>query len=82
MKEKIADKYKAMQTDLQNVWDTGKLKKGYSPSDYYSIVDCGKELLKHHAVKTFIKNVAEYFKSYGFMVTMDFDKVNYVIVEV
>ena len=80
MKEKIADKYKAMQTDLETKMNTGKIGN-LSLSDLYSICDCGKQLLKRHAVKTIIKNVAEYFKSFGFMVTMDFDNVNYVIVE-
>lgn len=81
MQEKIANKYKAMQKDLEKVWSTGRLARGFTPSDYYSIVDCGKELLKKHAIKIFIKNVADYFKKFGFMVTMDFDNVHYVIVE-
>ena len=46
---------------------------------YNKFVCClrlGKRLLKHHAVKTSIKNVADYFKKFGFMVTMDFDGIN------
>lgn len=81
MTKKIANKYKAMQEDLQKKADSGRLGK-LSLSDFDSICSCGKELLKHHSVKTFIKVVADYFKSFGFMVTMDFDNVNYVIVEI
>ena len=81
MSENTKNKYQAMHNDLQKKADSGKLGN-LSLSDFYSVCDLGKELLKHHAVKTFIKNVADYFKSFGFMVTMDFDNVNYVIAEV
>ena len=81
MSENTKNKYERLHNDLQKKVDTGKLG-GLSASDIASICHCGKELLEHHAVKTFIKNVADYFKSFGFMVTMDFDNVNYVIAEV
>ena len=81
MSENIKNKYERLQDDLQKRVDTGKLGS-LSTSDITSICHCGKELLKRHAVKTIIKNVADYFKSFGFMVTMDFDNVNYVIAEV
>ena len=81
MSENTTKKYQAMQEDLQKKVNTGKLG-GLSGSDLLAICDCGKQLLKAHAVKTIIKNVAEYFRSFGFMVTMDFDNVNYVIAEV
>ena len=81
MTEKIANKYKAIQNDLQKKADTGRLGN-LSVSDFDSVCQCGKELLKRHVAKTFLGNVAEYFKQFGFMVTMDFDNVNYVIVEV
>lgn len=81
MSNNTKEKYEKMHNDLQKKIDTGKLD-GLSGSDLLSICDLGKELLRCHAVKTIIKKVADYFKSFGFMVTMDFDNVNYVIAEV
>lgn len=81
MKKTIENKYRNLQADLEKKIDTGKLDK-LSLSDIFCINETGKELLKRHAVKTMIKNVADYFKSFGFMVTKDFDGISYVIVEV
>lgn len=81
MKENIAKKYQNMQNDLQKKYDKGNLGS-LTVNEFFTVCSLGKELLKHHAVKTFIKNVADYFQSFGFMVTMDFDNVNYVIAEV
>lgn len=81
MKENLAKKYMAMQSDIEKKMSTGKLG-GLSLNDLYTICNCGKFLMKHKAVNTVIKNVADYFKGFGFMVTMDFNNVNYVIVEV
>lgn len=80
MTKKITDKYTAMQSDLVKRASTGRLGK-LTVSDFDSICHCGRELLEKHAVKTVIKAVADYFIHFGFMVTMDFDNVNYVIVE-
>ena len=80
MKKTIENKYRKLQADLEKKIDTGKLES-LSVSDILCINEAGKELLKRHTVKTVIKNVADYFKSFGFLVTMDFDNVNYVIVE-
>ena len=68
-----------ISADLQKKIDTGKIGK-LSPSDIYASCDIGKELVAKGVAKTLIKNVADYFKSFGFMVTMDFNNVNYVIV--
>lgn len=80
MKENLANKYIAMQSDIEKKISTGKMGR-LSLSDMYAICNCGKELMKHKAVNTVIKNVADYFKRFGFMVTKDFNDVNYVIVE-
>lgn len=80
MKENIANKYKAMQSDIEKKMKSGRLE-GLTLSDMDSICYCGKMLLKHKAVNTVIKSVADYFKRFGFLVTMDFNNVNYVIVE-
>ena len=78
---KVRAKYMAMQNDMQKMVDTGKLG-GLSVSDFDCVCQVGRELLKRHVTSTFIKTVADFFKGYGFMVTMDFDNMNYVIVEV
>ena len=80
IRKNIAVKYQALQSDFQKRLDSGKLGK-LSLSDFQSVAKIGKELLEKHVSSTFIKNVAEYYKSFGFMVTMDFDNINYVIVE-
>lgn len=81
MKENIAKKYQNMQNDLQKKYDKGNLGS-LTVNEFFTVCSLGKELLQHHAVKTLIKNVADYFQSFGFKVTMDFDNVNYVIAEV
>ena len=65
--------------DLKKRTNTGKLGK-LTISDYQCIVFIGKELVEKCVSSTVVKKVAEYFKSLGFMVTMDFDNVHYVIV--
>ena len=80
MKENIVKKYQAMQEDFEKKVNTGKTGN-LTLSDLLSIGVIAKELLRKHVSKTCIKNVADYFKSFGFLVTSDFDKINYVIVE-
>lgn len=80
-RQNIVAKYNALQEDIKKKLDSENLGE-LSLSDYRTICDCGKELLLHHAVKTICKNVADYFKKFGFLVTMDFDNVHYVIAEV
>ena len=80
MEKTIENKYRKLRADLEKKIDTGKLED-LSVSDILCINGAGKELLKRHTVKTVIKNAADYFKSFGFLVTMDFDNANYVIVE-
>ena len=79
MTEKIKKKYVNLQLDFQKKIYSGKLGK-LSLSDFKTIADIGKELFIKHIAKTIIKNVADYFSSFGFLVTQD-DGINYVIVE-
>lgn len=65
--------------DLQKKADSGRLGN-LTLSDYQCITMIGKELVEKCVASTFIKKVADYFKSFGFIVTMDFNNVNYVIV--
>ena len=80
MKKTVENKYRKLQADLEKKINTGNFRS-LSLSDILCINEAGKELLKRHVAKTAIKNVADYFKSFGFLITMDFDNVNYVIVE-
>ena len=81
MKRTLAEKYNALQKDFNNRVQSGRLGN-LSLSDLQGIGLVGMELLKRHTAKTVIENIANYFKHFGFMVTMDFDNINYVIVEV
>ena len=65
--------------DVQKKIDTGKIGK-LAPMDVSAICYVAKELVAKGVAETLIKNVAEYFKPFGCMVTMDFNNVNYVIV--
>lgn len=65
--------------DLQKRADSGRLEN-LTLSDYQCITMIGKELVEKSVARTFIKEVADYYKSFGFLVTKDFDNVNYVIV--
>lgn len=70
---------RAISEDLQKKINTGKIGK-MSPSDIYASCEIGKELVAKGVAQTICKSVADYFKSFGFMITMDFNNVNYVIV--
>ena len=80
MTEKMKKKYDNLQLDFQEKINSGKLGK-LSLSDFKAVADIGKELMKKHEVKTIIKNAADYFSSFGFLVTPDFDGISYIIVE-
>lgn len=80
-REKTERKYWNMQNDLQKKMDSGNIEN-LTLASFRSVCAVGKELLRKHVASTILKEVADYFKAFGFMVTMDFDNVNYVIVEV
>lgn len=65
--------------DIGKKIETGKLN-GLTESDIFTSCEIGKELVAKGVAQTVIKSVADYFKSFGFIVTMDFNDVNYVIV--
>lgn len=65
--------------DISKKIETGKLS-GLTQSDIFSACNIGKELIAKGVASTFITKVADYYKSFGFIVTMDFNNVNYVIV--
>lgn len=80
MVKAIKEKYVKLQEDINKRVTTGKLGN-LSLADYFAICKKGQELLERHTCTTCIKNVADYFATFGFLVTMDFNNVNYVIVE-
>lgn len=65
--------------DVQKKIDTGKLN-GLAPMDVSAICYVAKNLVARGVASTFITKVAEYFKSFGFIVTMEFDNIQFVIV--
>ena len=65
--------------DVQKMIDTGKIGK-LAPMDFSAICYVAKKLVASGVAQTFISKVAEYYKNHGFMVTQEFDNVQYVIV--
>ena len=76
---KAEERLRSISEDLREKIETGKLA-GLTQSDVFTSCEIGKELVAKGVAQTFISSVADYFKSFGFIVTMDFNKVNYVIV--
>jgi hypothetical protein len=50
-----------------------------SLNDFFSIELCLRELWQNAKTKTFITSIANTFKKYGFTVTMDQNRINYII---
>lgn len=80
MSKTIAERYNNIKRDLTDRKCTGNLGN-LSAFDLRAIHSLAMELVSTHSVKTVIKAVADYFKSFGFKVVMDFDRISYVIVE-
>lgn len=76
---KAEKRLRNISEDLQKKIETGKLN-GLTQADVFSACNIGKELVAKGVAQTVISKVADYFKSFGFIVTMDFNSVNYVIV--
>ena len=80
MPKTIAERYNNIKRDLTDRKCSGDLGN-LSVFDLRAIHSLARELVSTHSVKTMIKTIADYFKSFGFKVVMDFDKISYVIVE-
>jgi len=65
--------------DLQKKTETRKWN-GLTPMDIGAICDVAEKLVACGVASTFITKVADYLKGFGFIVTMEFDNVQYVIV--
>ena len=70
---------KLVADDVQKKIDTGKIGK-LAPMDVSAICYVAKELVAKGVSSTFITKVADYFRDFGFIVTMDFDNIQFVIV--
>ena len=70
---------RAVSEDVQKKIDTGKIGK-LAPMDISAICYVAKELVAKGVASTFITKVADYYKSFGFIVTTDFDNIQFVIV--
>ena len=76
---KAEERLRKISDDIGKKIETGKLN-GLTQADVFSACNIGKELVARGVAQTICKNVADYFKSFGFIVTMDFHNVNYIIV--
>lgn len=75
---KAEERLRKVAEDVQKKIDTGKIGN-LAPMDVSAICYVAKGLVASGVASTFITKVAEYYKSFGFIVTMDFNNVNYVI---
>lgn len=80
MSRNIAEKYRNLKRDFVNRIYSGDIGD-LSLVDLKIINELLNELIECHSVKTLVKKVADYFKVFGFKVVMDFDRINFVIVE-
>lgn len=78
MPEVIYNKHVALQQDLREL-EISINSENFSFFDIKAIRQAEDTLVEKHAYKTVKKEVADYFKRYGFVVITDFDK-SYVIV--
>lgn len=76
---KAEERLRNISEDLQKKIETGKISN-LAPMDLSAICYVAKELVAKGVASTFITKVAEYFKSFGFTVTMEFDNIQFVIV--
>lgn len=76
---KAEDRLRKVAEDVQRMIDTGKIGK-LAPMDVSAICYVAKGLVASGVASTFITKVADYFKSFGFMVTQEFDNVQFVII--
>jgi len=77
--EKAMGRLTAISDDLQKKVQNGRLGN-LTPFDVKMAILIGKELLKHGMTSTINSAVAEYYRHFGCMVTLDFNKINYIVV--
>lgn len=77
--EKAMGRLTAIYDDLQKKVQNGRLGN-LTPLDIKTAVLLGKELVKQGTTSTINSAVAEYYRHFGCMVTLDFNKINYIIV--
>lgn len=77
--EKAMGRLNNVSNDLQKKVQNGRLGN-LSPLDIKTAVLLGKELVKQGITSTINSAVAEYYRHFGCLVTLDFNKINYIIV--
>ena len=78
--KEVAKKYMALQEDMEKRITTGKLG-GLSLSDFLSVSEIGKKLLTVGNALVSLKQVADYYEKFGFIVVKSADGVNFRIFE-
>ena len=69
-----------LYTALNAIEDYKDLRRNkLTLSEYYAAQEVYNELLRFRIAKTFISAVADFFKRFNFSVTLDYDKVNFII---
>ncbi len=76
---KAEKRLRAVSEDLQEKINSGKIGS-MSPMDISAICYVAKKLVVFGVTSTFITKVADYYKSFGFTVTKEFDNIQFVIV--
>ena len=76
---KSEERLRKISEDIGKKIETGKLD-GLTQSDIFTSCEIGKELVAKGVASTFITKVADYYRTFGFIVTMDFDNIQFVIV--
>ncbi len=76
---KAEERLRKVAEDVQKKIDTGKIGN-LAPMDISAICYVAKKLVAFGVTSTFITKVADYYKSFGFIVTKEFDNVQFVIV--
>ena len=77
--EKAMGRLTNVSNDLQKKVQNGRLGN-LTPLDIKTAILLGKELVKQGITSTINSAVAEYYRHFGCMVTLDFNKINYIIV--
>ena len=73
-------KITSLYLDYTHIDNNSDLRNRHlQPVDYQAIPELANNIQRTKEVRTFMQNVAEYFKRFGFTVTMDENNINYII---
>lgn len=78
--EKQMEKISGLYYDYNQIYSVNDMRiRHLQIVDYLSIPELANNIQRTGEARTFMQNVAEYFKRFGFTVTMDSNNVNYKI---